>query len=99
MKNILVCTIATLALAGPGRAQDLAKDGTNITLDCHAKPGSGNARGGLVAIIAGGAAGQRVRATPPGTPASRMSLSRSATTSGLSRLSVPRQPSSPSGVL
>ena len=41
-----------------GRAQDMSKDGTNITLDCNAKPGSGNARGGLVAIIAGGAAGQ-----------------------------------------
>ena len=41
-----------------GRAQDMSADGTNITLDCNAKPGTGNARGGLVAIIAGGAAGQ-----------------------------------------
>ena len=30
MKNILVCTIATLALAGPGRAQDLVFSGTEF---------------------------------------------------------------------
>ena len=32
--------------------------GTNLTLDCYAKPGTGNKMGGQVAIIAGGAAGQ-----------------------------------------
>lgn len=32
--------------------------GTNLTLDCYAKPGTGNKAGGQVAIIAGGAAGQ-----------------------------------------
>ena len=41
-----------------GKAQEISSDGTNITLDCYAKPGTGNARGGQVAIIAGGAAGQ-----------------------------------------
>jgi hypothetical protein len=41
-----------------GTAQAISADGTNITLDCYAKPGTGNMRGGQVTIIAGGAAGQ-----------------------------------------
>lgn len=41
-----------------GRAEAMSTDGTNITLDCNALPGTGNTRGGQIAIIAGGAAGQ-----------------------------------------
>jgi hypothetical protein len=38
--------------------QKIVHAGTNLTLDCYAKPGTGNKAGGQVAIIAGGAAGQ-----------------------------------------
>jgi hypothetical protein len=48
---------------GAGRAQAWSDDGTNLTLDCFAKPGTGNTRGGAVVIIAGGAAGQIRRIT------------------------------------
>jgi len=41
-----------------GAARLLSADGTNLTLSCYATHGSGNMRGGMVTIIAGGAAGQ-----------------------------------------